>query len=89
MKQLEAFGWLKDINDGSAELSIVFDNCIGQNKNNMVIRLVPYLVESNFFSEVNFHFFVAGQKAKKEDTAKNHGGEAKQVRSRLLLWPPS
>jgi len=60
MKQLEEFGWLKDLKDGSAELNIVFENCTGQNKNNMVFQLVPYLVENNFFREVNFNFLVAG-----------------------------
>ena len=37
-------------------LNIVFDNCSGQNKNNMVLRLVPYLIGLNFFSQVNFVF---------------------------------
>ena len=42
------------------ELNIVFDNCGGQNKNNMVLRLVCYLVDMGFFSKVNFIFLVVG-----------------------------
>ena len=60
MKQLEAFGWLEEIESGEAELNLVFDNCTGQNKNNMVLRLVPYLVENKFFTSVNCIFLVAG-----------------------------
>jgi hypothetical protein len=36
------------------------DNCSGQNKNQMVLRLVPYLVEVGHFSKVNFIFLVVG-----------------------------
>ena len=41
-------------------LHIVFDNCSGQNKNNMVLCLVPYLVDMGFFREVHFIFLVIG-----------------------------
>ena len=43
MKTLKMLGWLDD--PQIQELSIVFDNCTGQNKNNYVLRLIPYLVE--------------------------------------------
>ena len=42
MKTLSNLGWLND--NGSSELNIVFDNCKGQNKNNTVLCLVPFLV---------------------------------------------
>jgi hypothetical protein len=42
------------------ELNIVFDNCAGQNKNNYVLWLVPYLVEARWFKHVNFIFLVVG-----------------------------
>ena len=42
------------------ELNIVFDNLSGQNKNNMVIRLIPYLIEMGYFKKVNFIFLVVG-----------------------------
>ena len=42
------------------ELNVVFDNCSGQNKNNTVIKLVPYLVEMGYFKKVNFIFLVVG-----------------------------
>ncbi len=37
-------------------LNIVMDNCPGQNKNNFVLRLAPYLQEKEYFEEVNFNF---------------------------------
>ncbi len=42
------------------KLTIVFDNCTGQNKNNTVLKLVPFLVELGYFEEVVFHFLVVG-----------------------------
>ena len=46
--------------DIGGEVNVVFDNCSGQNKNNMVIRLVPYLIELGYFKKVNFIFLVVG-----------------------------
>ncbi len=37
-------------------LNVVFDNCSGQNKNNMVLRLVPYLVEMGYFKRFDKNF---------------------------------
>ena len=42
------------------ELNVAFDNCSGQNKNNMVIRLVAFLVELGYFKRVSFIFLVVG-----------------------------
>jgi hypothetical protein len=59
MKHLEDRGFL----DGTTKrkcLNIVMDNCAGQNKNNYVLRLAPYLVEKGFFQEVRFIFLVVG-----------------------------
>ena len=42
------------------ELSIVFDNCSGQNKNNTVLKLLVFLVEMKYFEKVNFIFLVVG-----------------------------
>ena len=38
------------------ELNIVMDNCAGQNKNRMVIRMCVWLVEIEIFKEVNLIF---------------------------------
>ncbi|KAG7373065.1 hypothetical protein IV203_033789 [Nitzschia inconspicua] len=50
--------------DGAAiwgkELNVVMDNCAGQNKNNHVLLLAPYLVEMGYFRTVNMLFLVAG-----------------------------
>ncbi len=43
-------------NEKGGELNIIFDNCSGQNKNNSVLRLIPYLVEVGYFKAVNFVF---------------------------------
>ncbi len=40
------------------ELNIVFDNCLGQNKNNTVVLLIPYL--DGLPQGSNFVFFVVG-----------------------------
>jgi hypothetical protein len=44
----------------SAKLYVFFDNCVGQNKKNYVLWLVPYLVEAGYFKTVNFNFLVVG-----------------------------
>ena len=36
----------------------LFDNCVGQNKNNCVIHLSPLLVEEGFFAEVEICFLI-------------------------------
>ena len=43
-----------------SELNIVFDNCCGQNKNNTVLRLAPWLAQLGYFLEINFIFLVVG-----------------------------
>jgi hypothetical protein len=40
------------------ELNLVMDNCAGQNKNNHVILLAPYLVEMGYFESVNIILFL-------------------------------
>jgi hypothetical protein len=46
---------------GPAErLTIVMDNCSGQNKKNVVLRLAPYLVEMKYFRTVEFVFYLRG-----------------------------
>ncbi len=69
MKHLEDLGWL----DGTKRktLNVVMDNCAGQNKNNYVLRLAPYLVEMGYFEEVNFIFLVVGHTKNVADTLFN------------------
>ncbi|OEU05772.1 hypothetical protein FRACYDRAFT_258320 [Fragilariopsis cylindrus CCMP1102] len=43
-----------------AKLTIVMDNCPGQNKNNHVVRLAPYLVAKGYFKKAGFLFLLAG-----------------------------
>ena len=41
------------------KLTIILDNCTGQNKNKMVLRLAPYLKMKNHFEHVSILFLVA------------------------------
>ena len=43
-----------------ASLTILADNCSGQNKNNTVLRLAVWLVEMNYFQRVQFLFYIKG-----------------------------
>ena len=47
-------------NSPGKELTIIMDNCGGQNKNNMVLRLSVLLVELGYFDKVNFVFYIVG-----------------------------
>ena len=47
-------------NESGFKLTVVFDNCTGQNKNNTVLKLVPYYVEMGYFQEVEFLFLIVG-----------------------------
>ena len=42
------------------ELNLWFDNCGGQNKNRMVIRLLPILLRRKVARRINFNFLIAG-----------------------------
>ena len=41
-------------------LSLIFDNCAGQNKNRMVMRFGQYLVDRGIFKEVEIIFLITG-----------------------------
>ena len=43
-----------------AELNIIMDNCAGQNKNRMVIRMAAYILELKYFRKINLIFLVKG-----------------------------
>ena len=42
------------------KLTIIMDNCGGQNKNNYVLRLAPYLTMKKYFEKVSILVLVAG-----------------------------
>jgi hypothetical protein len=64
IKTLRHLKIIQEDDDGQpitgGELNVFFDNCTGQNKNNYVLWLVPYLVEAGYFKTVNFNFLVVG-----------------------------
>ena len=43
-----------------AQLSLVFDNCAGQNKNRMVLRLGQYLIDAGIFRRIEIIFLIMG-----------------------------
>ncbi len=47
---------LLDKSCARGELSIIFDNCTGQKKNNTVLKLLVWLTKMGYFKEVNFVF---------------------------------
>jgi hypothetical protein len=61
MKTLKKISVLKHDRNGhpiiAKELNLVMDNCGGQNKNNCVILLAPYLVEMDYFDRVTCSFW--------------------------------
>ena len=59
VKTLQLLNLLQDDSVGG-ELNIIFDNCSGQNKNNTVLKLAPWLMAMGFFKKVNFIFLVVG-----------------------------
>jgi hypothetical protein len=58
MKHIIDKGW--NVPHRGEELNIIMDNCAGQNKNRMVLRIAPLLIELNWYYKVNMIFLVAG-----------------------------
>ena len=55
IKTFKYLKWMRE--DETAEkVTMIFDNCTGQNKNNCVLKLVGYLVELGYFKRVKFLF---------------------------------
>jgi hypothetical protein len=59
LHDLHAKGWIVRGTTGKS-LTIIMDNCTGQNKNRMVLRLPLYLVEMKYFLEVTIMFYMKG-----------------------------
>ena len=43
-----------------SELNIVVDNCLGQNKNNTVLKMMVWIQQMGNFKMVNFVFLIVG-----------------------------
>ena len=52
--------WIDKDQGPREELTIIMDNCGGQNKNKMVLRMLLFLVERRLYKRVNACFLVAG-----------------------------
>jgi len=59
MKHLAEMGCINKTKGPRKELAVIMDNCGGQKKNRMVIRLAPLIVELGLYKKVNFAFLVA------------------------------
>ena len=63
-KNLEDLGivneWKESGKKPGRGLTLVFDNCGGQNKNHMVLRLPLWLLDIGLYKEVNVIFLIAG-----------------------------
>ena len=57
VKTLHQLNLLQDDSVGG-ELNIIFDNCLGQNKNNTVLMLAMWLKAMGYFASVNFIFLI-------------------------------
>jgi hypothetical protein len=60
LKTLWTKGLLNHNNPPGKKLVSVFDNCPGQNNSGMVLKLVAWLVEMDFFEEVKLMFLIVG-----------------------------
>ncbi len=60
VKGLHDLGWIQQEGTTGKQLSIILDNCGGQNKNNIVLRLASWLVECKYFKKVEIIFYVRG-----------------------------
>ena len=67
LKQME----LLNEDEKGFELNLVMDNCGGQNKNRMVLRLTLWLVECGYFKTVNMIFLVCGHTKNPSDVTFN------------------
>ena len=60
IKGLKELGWIKEDGQTGKQLTIILDNCGGQNKNNYVLRMAPWLVERKLFKKVEIVFYIRG-----------------------------
>jgi hypothetical protein len=60
IKALHDLDWIKEDGSTGKQLSIILDNCGGQNKNNFVLRLALWLVEWSYFKKVEIIFLYQG-----------------------------
>ena len=59
VKTLHQLNLLLDDSAGG-ELTIIFDNCLGKNKNNTMLKLAAWLKAMGYFCTVTFTFLIVG-----------------------------
>jgi hypothetical protein len=64
---------------------IAMDNCGGQNKSNVVLRLTPYLVEMGYFLKVEFAFYIRGHTNNAHDHTHNQM-KSKYHKKDIFTW---
>ena len=70
LKTLQQLNLLQDDAAGG-ELYIIFDNCLGQNKNNTVLKLAGWLQAMGYFKKVEFIFLIVGHTKNAADSLFN------------------
>jgi hypothetical protein len=60
VKYLKDKGWMDKSKGARKELTIIMDNCGGQNKNKMVLRLLAILVAGGYYKTARAHFLIVG-----------------------------
>ena len=59
-KDIHERGWIDKEQGPREELTVIMDNCAGQNKNKMVMRMFAWLVETGAYERINIAFLVSG-----------------------------
>lgn len=59
-KDINERGWIDDEKGPREQLTVIMDNCGGQNKNKMVIRMFGLLAEIGIYKRINIAFLVTG-----------------------------
>ena len=58
LKDFQQRGWFSSPNFG--DLSLIVDNCRGQNKNKHIVRFLMWLVETRVFKRIELCFLIKG-----------------------------
>ena len=60
LKHFQKQGWLHHKINSHSELTIIADNCGGQNKNKHAVQFLMWLVEAGYFAKIELFFLVKG-----------------------------
>jgi hypothetical protein len=84
MQDLHDKFWIRKGSPGKS-LMIALDNCRGQNKSNVVLRLAPYLVDMDYFLKFEFAFYIRGH-TKNACNRTNNQMKSKYHKKDIFTW---